>query len=130
MLLSVPAVAWADPPESWEDGPAVSPLYTLLVLVGIPLLLFVLIALAVYVPSMSRGGSYQPGQAWRAEPEWFGGPSDGLEAADRTAPPAVSAGSGKGPATGSTSLSEHPGAGAGGHVDPDEPRRGGGSGRW
>lgn len=122
MLLSVPAVASADPPESWRDGPAVSPLYTLLVLVGIPLLLFALITLAVYVPSMSRGRGYQPGQAWRAEPEWFGGPDEGLEAADRTPPPAVT--------TGSTSVTEHPHGDPGGHAGPDEPRRGGGSGRW
>jgi hypothetical protein len=89
LVTSTAGAAVADPPDSWENTPHVSPLYTLLVLGGIPLALFVLITLLVYVPSMSKDEGYQPGQAWRGEPEWFGGPRGGLEAADRTVPPAV-----------------------------------------
>lgn len=127
VLLSAPAAAFADPPRSWEDGPAVSPLYTILVLGGIPLLLFALIALAVYLPSRGGGGGYRPGEAWRAEPQWFGGPADGLAAADRT--PAVTTGA---TSSGSTTTT---GTGTGttgtGTADGSaEPHRGGGSGRW
>jgi hypothetical protein len=99
-------MAFAAPPEQWEDNASVSPLYVLLVLVVIPLGLFLLITLLVYVPSMSRGEGYQPGLAWRSEPEWFGGPRKGIEAVDRT---------------------EQPVAGA--EAGPDA-ERGGASGRW
>jgi hypothetical protein len=85
--------ALADPPDTWEQGPSVSPLHTLLVLGGIPLGLFLLITLLVYLPSMTRRNrGYQPGQAWHGESQWFNGPRGGLEAADRTAPAAVTRG--------------------------------------
>ncbi len=58
------------------------PLDALLVFLLIPAGLFALITLLVYVPSMARGQKYQPGLAWRNEPEWFGGPRGGVEAAD------------------------------------------------
>ena len=53
----------------------VSPLHALLVFVGIPLLLIVLLALAVYLPSVVRGESLAPAGA-RAEDQWFGGRRD------------------------------------------------------
>ena len=84
--------AFAEAPATWEDNPSVSPLYVLLVLVVIPVGLFLLITLLVYVPSMSKGESYRPGQVWRGEPEWFGGPRGGIEEIDSSAPPAVGAG--------------------------------------
>jgi hypothetical protein len=80
VVTSATGIAFADPPAQWEDNPSVSPLYTLLVLVGAPLALFLLITLLVYIPSMRRGEGYKPGQAWRSEPEWFGGPRGGVEA--------------------------------------------------
>jgi hypothetical protein len=95
--------AMADPPDTWEVGSDVSPLYTILVLGAIPLGLFLLITLLVYLPSMVRGDKgHQPGQAWRGEPEWFGGPRGGLEAADKSTVPGVTDGR-SGPARGGTS---------------------------
>ena len=91
-MTTTAAAAFADPPASWENTPHVSPLYTILVLGAIPLGLFVLITLLVCLPSMSRGEKYVPGQVWRGQPEWFGGPRDGLAAADGTAPPVVTHG--------------------------------------
>jgi hypothetical protein len=79
-VTTVAAAASADPPASWEDNPSVSTLHVLMVLVGLPLALFVIITLLVYLPSMVRGERYKPGQAWRSEPEWFGGPRGGAEA--------------------------------------------------
>jgi hypothetical protein len=84
--------AFADPPASWPDNDSVSPLWALLVLLVIPVALFVLITLLVYLPSMSKGEGYRPGQVWRGEPEWFGGPRGGIEALDSSTRPAVGAG--------------------------------------
>jgi hypothetical protein len=86
-LVSAPALA--APPEAWPDAEAVGALDFLLVLFVIPLGLALLIALLAYVPSMARGEKYTPGLAWRNENEWFGGPTEGLEAADKAEQPAV-----------------------------------------
>lgn len=103
LVTTTTGTAFADPPDSWENGPAVSALQTLLVLGGIPVALFLLITLLVYVPSMSRQeSSHQPGEVWRGEAEWFGGPSAGLEAVDRASPPAATDGD-SGPARGGAS---------------------------
>jgi hypothetical protein len=91
LVTSVTGVAHADAPDQWADNPSVSPLHVLLVLVVIPVGLFILITLLVYIPSMSKNESYQPGQAWRGEPTWFGGPRGGLEAVEST-PAAIGAG--------------------------------------
>jgi hypothetical protein len=99
-LALVPAIlvtfatgsAFAEAPEQWEDNGSVSPLYVVLVLVVIPVALFALICLLVYLPSMKKGQRYQPGLAWRNEPEWFGGPRGGADATDGSPPAAVGAG--------------------------------------
>lgn len=89
VLVSLAAPALADAPESWADPDPVSTLQVLLILVAIPVALFVVISLLVYVPSMARGEKYTPGLAWRNENEWFGGPRGGVEAADRVEPKAI-----------------------------------------
>jgi uncharacterized BrkB/YihY/UPF0761 family membrane protein len=91
-LTSGMSAAYADAPEQWEDTPSVAPLHAILVLAVIPLGLFLLITLLVYIPSMSKAQSYQPGQAWRGESTWFGGPRGGLEAADSAAAPQIGSG--------------------------------------
>ena len=108
LVTGLTGTAFADAPEQWEDSPSVSPLYSIVVLGLIPLGLFLLIWLLVYLPSMTRGGGhgYHPGEAWRNESEWFGGPRAGVGAVD-TAERPPAAGSGE------------PGS-----------RRGGSSGRW
>ena len=55
-------------------------MHTLLVLVGIPLLVILLLALAVYVPPIVRGESVAPAGA-RADDEWFGGAQGDAEKA-------------------------------------------------
>jgi hypothetical protein len=101
VLVSTASVAaLADPPDSWQDNPHVSAVHTLLVLGAIPLGLFLLITLLTYLPSMRHRDD--EGQAWRGEPEWFGGPRAGLEAVDKSAQP-VAVESGSGPARGGTS---------------------------
>jgi hypothetical protein len=74
--LVLGAPARADVPEGWSDPPTVSVLESLVLLVGVPLGLFVLIALAVYVPALARGERVAPG-APEVEDRWFGGPRQG-----------------------------------------------------
>ena len=103
--LTYAAAASADVPEGWSDSEPVSPLHALLVFVGIPLLLTVLLALAVYLPSVVRGESLAPAGA-RAEDQWFGGRRD----ADK----ALSASPSGRPAAGELGSAEETGGASGG----------------
>lgn len=89
-------------PSQWPEAPSVSALEFLLVILLIPTGLALVITLLAAIPSMRGGGStsYQPGLAWRHEPEWFGGPRDGLEKADRSDPEALEASGERGGASG------------------------------
>lgn len=73
-LVALAGPAHADVPEGWPVPDDVDFLHVLLVLVGIPLGLFLLIALAVYLPALVRGERVAPGAA-RVENQWIGGPS-------------------------------------------------------
>lgn len=103
VVTGTAGAAFADPPETWPNGPDVSTLYTLVVLGAVPLALFLLITLLVYLPSMTgRDKAHRSGHAWRGESEWFGGPRGGLEAADAHAAPTLTDGRST-PARGGTS---------------------------
>lgn len=101
-VLAVPALAlsvapaFADVPEGWSDPAEVDNLQALLILGGIPLLLFVVIAVAVYVPAMIRGERLLPDHG-AAESEWLGGPRQGA----KELPPADREHAGAGGASGS-----------------------------
>lgn len=77
VLLAGPATASV--PEDWSDPADVDPLKALGLLAGVPLLLIALITLAVYLPSLAGRGARSGGAGER---EWFGGPRQGVEAAD------------------------------------------------
>ena len=83
--------AFAEAPDTWENTPSVSPLHALLIIAVIPIGLFVLITAAGLRAVDDEGERYQPGQAWRSEPEWFGGPRSGVDAVDEAGRPAPSA---------------------------------------
>lgn len=70
VALATPASA--DVPEGWPPADSIDKLNALLLLGGIPLLLFVVIALAVYVPSFIRGESLAPG-THPVQDQWLGG---------------------------------------------------------
>lgn len=53
-----------------------TPLEAIAIFVGVPLGVFLLIVLAVSVPSWVRDGRYRPGVRWEADPVWFNGPED------------------------------------------------------
>ena len=67
-----------DVPIGWEEPADVDMLQALLLLGGVPLLLFVGITTAVYVPSLVRGESITPG-APAVENQWLGGPRSTAE---------------------------------------------------
>ena len=85
-LVMFPTAALADTPEGWDKAPHVSGLEFLLVLFLIPAGLFLVISLLAALPSMISDKGYEPGQTWRSEPEWFGGASKGVDAADAVTP--------------------------------------------
>jgi hypothetical protein len=67
-----------DVPLGWPDSGDVDTLQAVLLLGGVPLLLFVGITIAVYVPSLVRGESIAPG-APTVENQWLGGPRSTAE---------------------------------------------------
>jgi hypothetical protein len=95
VLVTAPAHATGTP-EGWSDPESVDGLYALALLVGAPLALFLLITLAVYLPALARGERVAPGEP---ENEWFGGPRQGVQAADKVDPQALE-GKGTGGASG------------------------------
>ena len=82
VVVCSPALALADTPAAWENEKHVSGLQFLVVLVLIPAGLFLVISLLAALPSMISDKGYEPGQSWRSEAEWFGGPRKGIEATD------------------------------------------------
>jgi hypothetical protein len=81
--------AGADTPEGWPEAPPVDAVEAVLLLVGIPLLIFVVVTLLVVVPGVVKGERLTPGGY--AEDQWFGGPRQGtseLAAPDTEAPKA------------------------------------------
>ena len=71
LVLAAPASA--DVPELWDDPDKVDKLQAILLLGGVPLLLFVAIGFLVYAPSVIRGEKILPGHA-AMENQWLGGP--------------------------------------------------------
>lgn len=77
VLALLAAPAYADVPEGWAPVNDVDGLHALLLLGGGPLLLFVLIALAVFLPAMVRGEKLLPDHSG-GEAQWIGGPRQGI----------------------------------------------------
>ena len=72
------AVVPLDVPVGWSNPSDVNMVEALLLLGGIPLLLFISITLAVYAPSLARGERIAPGQP-PVENQWLGGPRTGTD---------------------------------------------------
>lgn len=76
-MSALAAVVPMDVPVGWAPGDrSVDMVHAVLVLGGIPLLLFIVIAMLVYVPSLIRGERVAPGAA-PVENQWLGGPRTG-----------------------------------------------------
>ena len=76
----------ASPPDSWESQPDVSPLSFLLVVLIIPLGIAAVLVLLTILPSLASDRGYEPGQSWRSDSEWFGGPTKGVKSAAEVTP--------------------------------------------
>ena len=76
LVLAAAGPAGADVPEGWSDPDPVDPWHALLVLAGIPLLIFLVITLLVVIPGVVKGERFTPG-GQSTEDQWFGGPSKG-----------------------------------------------------
>lgn len=85
------APAAAAEPEAWETAPEVSMLGFLLVLVILPLGAAAVISLLVVLPALATDSGYEPGQTWRGQPQWFGGPTKGVQSADLVTPEQIEA---------------------------------------
>jgi hypothetical protein len=70
------AVVPLDVPVGWSQPDDVNMVHALLVLGVIPLLLFIGITVAVYLPSLVRGDRITPGQP-PVDNQWLGGPRTG-----------------------------------------------------
>ncbi|SFH72805.1 hypothetical protein SAMN05216561_10222 [Nocardioides psychrotolerans] len=73
LSLALAAPASAEPSEGWPVSQPVDMLDAVLLLAGVPILLFVVIAAAVYLPALVRGERIAPG-APHVENQWLGGP--------------------------------------------------------
>ncbi len=78
--LAVAPSAAATAPSSWPDTDNPPLAQALLFIVGVPILLFAVIFLLSYLPSMIRSQRGASVESWHDEPEWFGGPSKGAAA--------------------------------------------------
>ena len=72
-LLALAGPAGAEVPEGWSDPDPVSVLPALLVLGGVPILLFLVITVVVLLPGARRGERLTPGAVTHGD-QWFGGP--------------------------------------------------------
>ena len=75
-MSALAALVPMDVPEGWSNPSDVNVVEALLLLGGIPLLLFISITIAVYTPSIVRGERIAPGQP-PVENQWIGGPRTG-----------------------------------------------------
>ena len=75
-VITPSALVPLDVPIGWSDPPDVNMVEALLLLGGVPLLLFLAIAIAVYIPSLVRGEPITPGTPV-VENQWLGGPRTG-----------------------------------------------------
>jgi len=76
LALALSGPASADVPEGWAEPYHPDIWHTLLVLVGIPVLVFLVITALVVIPGIRKGERFTPGGAL-TEDQWIGGPRSG-----------------------------------------------------
>lgn len=72
-IVATAAPASADVSEGWPEEPSIDILEMLLLLGGVPLLVFLVIVALGYGPALARGESVRPGGEV-VESQWLGGP--------------------------------------------------------
>lgn len=89
-LAASPALAYEH--QTGDDpGPGLTALQTIGLYVVIPVLVFAIIALLVYAPSLAKGPKYRPDLSWGAQPIWFNSPVEGGTQLDSNAAPLTAA---------------------------------------
>lgn len=78
VLALAAAPAHADMPEGWAESTDVDGQEAILLLVGVPVLLFVGIVVLTILPALVRGERVLPDHS-AAEAEWIGGPRQGTD---------------------------------------------------
>lgn len=76
LVLAAAGPAGADVPEGWSNPAPVDPVQAALLLVGVPLLIFVVVTVLIVVPGIVKGERFTPG-GHATEDQWFGGPRSG-----------------------------------------------------
>jgi hypothetical protein len=76
LVIAAGGPAGADVPEGWSNPSEVDPVEAVLLLVGVPLLLFLVITALVVIPGVIKGERFTPG-GQATQDQWFGGPSKG-----------------------------------------------------
>ena len=76
LVVAAGGPAGADVPEGWSNPSDVDPVEAVLLLVGVPLLLFLVITALVVIPGIIKGERFTPG-GQATQDQWFGGPSKG-----------------------------------------------------
>ncbi|MDF1606389.1 hypothetical protein [Nocardioides sp. YIM 152315] len=76
LVLAAGGPAGADVPENWAPETEVDPTEALLLLVGVPLLIFLVITALVVIPGIVKGERFTPG-GHATQDQWFGGPRSG-----------------------------------------------------
>jgi hypothetical protein len=99
-LAASPAFASLHRDDGDDPGKGISALKVIGTFVGIPVGLFLLIALLVSIPSMIKGPKYRPGKEWQATPEWYGAPGSDDPAVEGEGHAELGAGEGHGELTG------------------------------
>ncbi|GAA4732372.1 hypothetical protein GCM10023350_14680 [Nocardioides endophyticus] len=79
LVFAAGGPAGADVPEGWSNPSDVDPVEAVLLLVGVPLLLFLVITALVVIPGVIKGERFTPG-GQATQDQWFGGPSKGTAA--------------------------------------------------
>jgi hypothetical protein len=79
LVVAAGGPAGADVPEGWSNPSDVDPVEAVLLLVGVPLLLFLVITALVVIPGVIKGERFTPG-GQATQDQWFGGPSKGTAA--------------------------------------------------
>ena len=72
-VLVTAAPASADTPEGWPKEEEIDFVEMLLIMGGIPLLVFLVVVAMIYGPPLARGESVRPGGE-QLESQWLGGP--------------------------------------------------------
>lgn len=110
-----------------------NPVVTALIYAGIPLGLFLILAVLVYGRSIVRPNRYRPGRPWSYPPVWYLPHLTGTPASDEAARPALAAGAEPSPSRRALAAGAEPspaGAEPTGATPTPVPSFGGASGEW